>query len=100
MKHNSNTMKDVLEYIEKRIESEEWTKNYHSEKIQKATNAIEVWKEKVGISNEIDESLIKHLRKDVDYHKERLKSCLFELDILYTSRDAKHDKYHQTIAAR
>lgn len=93
-------MKDVLEYIEKRIESEEWNKNYHSEKIQKATNAIEVWKEKVGISNEIDESLIEHLRKDLDYHKQRLQSCLFELDILYTSRDAKHDKYHQTIAAR
>ena len=93
-------MKDVLQFIETRIESEEWTKTYHSEKIKKATNAIEVWKEKVGISNEIDESLIEHLRKDLDYHKERLQSCLFELDILYTARDAKHDKYHQTISER
>ena len=50
--------------------------------------------------NEIDESLIDHLRKDIDYHKGRLQACLFELDVLYTARDAKHDKYHQTIAAR
>ena len=100
MKHNSNTMKDVLEYIEKRIEGEEWNKKYHSDKIQKATKALEVWKEKVGVSNEIDESLIDHLRKDIDYHKGRLQACLFELDILYTARDSKHDKYHQTIAAR
>jgi len=93
-------MKDVLEYIERRLEGEEWNKNYHQDKLKKATDAIEVWKKKIGITNEVDESLIEHLRKDVDYHRERLQSSLFELDVLYTARDAKHEKYHKTISKR
>ena len=97
---HTHTMKDVFKYLENRIESEEWHNKYHQDKLKKATDAIEVWREKVGITNEVDESLIEHLQKDVEYHKERLQVSLLELDVLYTARDAKHDKHHQIISAQ